>query len=573
MRTPIPLALLLVACEAPPETTEPSPATDDGPRDTLVVAWADDVESLISVLPQTTADGEVTWLINPMAADVGFDCGLQYHPFAAESWSFDEAGTTLSVTLRPGLQWSDGTPLTAQDVAFTYELAADPAVGSPRADFVQHMVPEARPRVIDDLHLEFVFEHRYDEATMLAHAFGLELLPTHVLSGADRASLKGHHFNREPVVYGPWRVAAREPGQTVTLEPNPAYSGPEDWQPKLKRVILKVLPDAAMRTLEMRTGAVDMITGLEPEDAMALKQELPDLGLHRRGWRAIEYIGWNAIDGERYRDLLEAAGDGARPDPGRAGPHPLLGDPAVRTALTQAIDIDKAMNELLGSPRGLYGKRAVGTITPALCQHHADDVELLPYDPLAAREALAAAGWKDSDGDGVLDKDGRAFELEILVSAGNPRRERIALLAQDALRDVGVKLNVTTLDFNAYVERAVAKDFDALVGGWSASLFVDPSTQWRSGADQVYNFVSYDNPEVDALIDRGLSEPDTAAAAATWRRLQAAIYRDQPYTFLWWVDEIVAVDGRFQDVSVHPSSPFYHLHEWWVPADKVRYEH
>ena len=572
MHTPPLLSLLLIACEPQPSTAPTDALPGDAPRDTLVVAWADDVESLISVLPQTSADGEVTWLINPMIADVGFDCGLSFHPFAADSWSFSENGLTLDVTLREGLQWSDGAPLTARDVAFTYGLAADPAVGSPRASFVEHMVPEARPRVIDDHHLQFVFDRSYDPATMMAHAFGLELLPEHILGDADRATLKGHTFNQEPVVYGPWRVASHQAGQTVVLEPNPAFTGPEDWSPRLRRVILKVLPEAATRMLELKSGSVDMVTGLEVEDAIALRRQRPDIALHRRGWRAMEYIGWNSIDGARYQAMLEAAGDGPRPDPALAGPHPLLGDLAVRTALTQAFDIQRAMTELLGSGDELYGVQAVGTISPALCQHHASELGPLPYAPDAARAALAEAGWQDSDGDGVLDKDGRPFSLELLVSSGNPRRERIALLAQDALRQVGVELRVSTLDFNAYVERAVGKDFDAMVGGWSADLFVDPSTQWRSGPEQVYNFVSYANPSVDALIERGLSEPDPTAASQIWRELQTTVYRDQPYTFLWWIDELVAVDGRFQDVAVHPSSPFYHLHDWWVPADKVKYE-
>jgi peptide/nickel transport system substrate-binding protein len=573
MRTPILTILWLSACQAAPDPgTEPRSAAPAGTADTLVVAWADDVESLISVVPQTSADGEVTWLINPMIADVGFDCGLSFHPFAAESWSFSEDGLSLEVVLREGLRWSDGQPVTSRDVAFTYALAADPAVASPRAAFVAHMDPAAAPRVIDDRTLQFVFERAYDPSTMLAHAFGLELLPEHALRDADRGTLKGHAFNRDPVVYGPWRVAAHEPGQTLTLEPNPAFTGPEDWKPRLRRVILKVLPEPATRELELKAGSVDMVTGLEPEAALALKEARPDLTLHRRGWRAMEYVGWNTIDGERYAALLEAAGDSARPDPSQAGPHPILGDARVRTALTQAFDIPRAMERLLGADEALYGIQAVGTISPALCQHHASDLSPLPFDPDAARGALAEAGWRDSDGDGLLDKDGRPFSLELLVSAGNPRRERIALLLQDALRELGVELNISTLDFNAYVQRAVTKDFDALVGGWSADLFVDPSTQWRSGPEQVYNFVSYANPEVDALIERGLAEPDPGAASAIWRDLQATIYRDQPYTFLWWVDEIVAVDGRFQGVAVHPSSPFYHLHEWWVPADKVKYE-
>ncbi len=458
-------------------------------------------------------------------------------------------------------------------MAFTYELAADPDVGSPRAAFIERMDPEARPRIVDDHHLEFVFTTAYDPSTMLAHAFGIEIMPEHALRDADRKALKGHAYNQQPVAYGPWQVASREPGQTVVLEPNPAYTGPEEWSPRLRRVVLKILPDPAMRLIELKAGTVDMVTSLEVEDAQRLAAEHPEIQLLRRGWRAMEYVGWNNIDGTRYRALLDAAGEGEPPDSTTAGPHPLLGDPAIRRALTMSINVDRAMEDLLGSKAAgeIYAMRAVGTISPALCKHHSADLAPLPYDPASARRILADAGWIDNDDDGVLDKDGRSFSLELLVSAGNPRRERIALLVQDALKKQGVDLRVTTLDFNAYLDRAIHKDFDALVGGWSASLFVDPTSKWHSGPEHVYNFVSYADQQADELITQGLSQPDPVLAAQTWRSLQERIYQDQPYTFLWWVDEIVAVDGRFHDVQVHPSSPLYHLHEWWVPADEVKY--
>jgi len=567
------LSLILAGCQPAPEQTAPQEA--GFPRDSLVVAWRDDVESLVSVVPQTSADSEITGLLNPLMVEVGFDCGLDFSPFIASSWQFSPDGRSLAVTLRDDIQWSDGRPVTARDVAFTYELAADPAVGSPRAAFLERMEPGGRPAILDDQHLEFRFTTAYDRATMMAHALGIETLPQHLLATADRGTLKGHAYNQQPVVYGPWRVASREPGQTVVLEPNPSWSGPEDHAPKLQRVVFKVLPEPATRLLELEAGTVDMVTGLEVEDAERLAAEHPEIQLLRRGWRAMEYVGWNNIDGAVYQDLLSQAGEGIRPEPSQAGPHPLLGDPAVRRALTMALDIDRAMAELLSSSSAgqIYAQRAVGTISPNLCQHHAGDIQPLPYDGAAAAQALADAGWTDSDGDGVRDKRGRPFRLELMVSSGNARRERIALIVQDALRQVGVDVQITMLDFSAYVDRAVRKDFDALVGGWSADLFVDPSSKWHSSPDQVYNFVSYDNPQVDTLIDQGLSQPDPAQAALSWRQLQASIYRDQPYTFLWWVDEVVAVHGRFRDVEVHPFSAFHHLHRWWVPAEQVRYSH
>ncbi len=565
----LPALALLAACAPQPQPVAEQPF----PRDTLVVAYKSDVESLVSVLPQTTADTDILGVLDSLLLQPGFDCELTYEPLIAESWSFSEDGKTLSLALKQGFTWTDGAPLTARDVKFTYDLLANPAVASPRAAFIQHMLPEARPRLVDDWHLEFAYSSAYDPATMVAHAVGLELLPEHALRDLPPEEIGGIWKEEPPLTYGPWRLESRTPGQKLVLVPNERWGGPESMRPKLRRVIVKVLPEQATQLGELRAGTVDMVLGVEVEDAQRLAAENPEIQLLRRGWRAMEYIGWNAIDGARYQELLVAAGEGARPDPASAGPHPIFGDPAVRRALTMALDIDGMMAQLFTAQATgeTYAQRAVGTISPSLCRYHAEDIQPLPHAPEKASAALAAAGWEDRDGDGVLDKDGQPLRFRLLGSRGNARRERTALLAQDALKKIGVDMQLELADFGTYVQRAIGKDFDALIGGWSADLFVDPTTKWHSSPEQIYNFVSYGDTEADALIAAGLSEPDPEQAAQIWRQFQRRVYQDQPYTFLWWADEIVAIHGRFQDVTPNVLSPFHDLHAWWVPATQVKH--
>ncbi len=562
------LGLALVACGP----KAPAPVADEFPRDTLIIAYSADVESLISVVPQSGADMEVLAAITQMPLLPEFDCGLKYRPLIAESWSFSEDGKTLAMTLSDDFTWTDGTQVTAHDVAFTYELVADAAVASPRRDFIEHMVPGAAPRVIDDTHLEFEFTQAYDQPTMLAHATGVELIPRHALADADWASLRGNAFHDKPVTNGPFRLEARDPGQTITLVPNEAWSGPEAMKPRLNRVIFKILPEYSTQLLELEAGTVDMVPELQVADADRLARDHPEIAIRRRGYRAMEYVGYNQIDPARYQELAAAAGEDL-PAPADAGPHPLLGDVRVRRALTQAIDIDRMMREQFASEATgeVFAKRAVGTISPSLCAAHADDVSLLPHDLDAARALMAEAGWTDSDGDGVLDREGRRFSISLLNSSGKPRREAIAVTAQAALKELGVEVQIETVEFNTYVDRAIRKDFDALVGGWSMDFFVDPTGKWHSGPGHTYNFVSYADPDVDALIEAGLATADPAEAADIWRRFQHAVYEDQPYTFLWWWDEVVGVHGRFQDVQVDLLSSFGDLWEWWVPVDQVKY--
>ncbi len=560
--------LVLVSCGPKPQPQ----VVDEFPRDTLIVAFSADVESLISVVPQSGADMEVLAAMTQMPLLPEFDCGLKYRPLIAKEWSFSEDGKTLSMTLSDDFTWTDGTKVTAQDVAFTYELIADEAVASPRRDFIEHMVEGAAPRVVDDTHLVFEFTQAYDQRTMLAHATGVELIPKHALAEADRGSLRGHAFHDNPVTNGPFKLESRDPGQTITLVPNEAWSGPDEMKPKLKRVILKILPEYSTQLLELEGGSVDMVMGLSVADADRVAREHTEIAIKRRGYRAMEYVGYNQIDPARYQALVEKAGD-TPVDPADAGPHPLLGDVRIRQAMTQAVDIDRMMRDHFASEATgeVYAQRAVGTISPSLCNEHADDVALLPYDLVAARALMAEAGWTDSDGDGVLDRDGKPFSIKLLSSSGKPRREAVAVTVQAALKELGVDVQIETVEFNTYVDRAIRGDFDALIGGWSMDFFVDPTGKWHSGPGHPYNFVNYADADADALIAQGLATADEAEAAAVWKTFQRTVYEDQPYTFLWWFDEPVAVHSRFQDVQVDLLSSMSDLWEWWVPADQVKY--
>ncbi|MFT4977145.1 MAG: peptide/nickel transport system substrate-binding protein [Myxococcota bacterium] len=127
------------------------------------------------------------------------------------------------------------------------------------------------------------------------------------------------------------------------------------------------------------------------------------------------------------------------------------------------------------------------------------------------------------------------------------------------------------MESNTFFERLRKKDYEAALSGWSAGLFVDPSVIWTSGPEYEFNFVTYKNERVDELIAQGLRTPDPAVAAPIWLEMQQLIYDDQPYAFLYWMDEIVGVHERFEDAKVNVSGALTDLHTWHVPADQVKY--
>jgi peptide/nickel transport system substrate-binding protein len=294
-----------VAAGGPTESRGPGsePSVDElgGPRDTLVLGFKNDADTLLSVVAQTATDGELLTMLNLQTLDSEFDCELKFKPLIAESFGFNEDQTVLSMTLRDDIRWSDGVPFTAKDIALAYELVSDPAVASPRLASVEHMAVDARPKVIDDHHIEFHFEQPYNRTTMLAHASLVQAVPAHLLADADRATLRGNPLVRDPVVNGPWKIQSWRPGESITLVPNENYSGPEEYRPRLKRIIYKIVPEYATRLIELENGDIDWMQELSVADADRLMAEHPEVKLHRRGWRFMDYVAWNSLDPADYK--------------------------------------------------------------------------------------------------------------------------------------------------------------------------------------------------------------------------------------------------------------------------------
>jgi peptide/nickel transport system substrate-binding protein len=558
-------------CTGSAPTGEPA-ATTSGPRDTLVIAAQSDAKDFLSIVQQSAFDANLSEAVDYNLINTDFACELKPKPGLAKSWTFSEDGRTIRMDLREGVQWQDKTPLTADDVRFAYDLVADPKVASPRLEYTTRMKPDARPRVIDPHTIEFEFTEAYDRTTMLAHATGIAPAPKHLLDSpsVDRGSLRGNPLNvQTPLASGPWKVTTWEKNNRIVLEPNENFSGPDDEKPRLRRVIVKVLPEYSTRLLELQNGSVDLMESVLVADADKLAQEHPEIALHRRGWRSMDYVAWNSIDPADYKAKAADLGPGEMPKSVKA--NRMFADKEVRRALAMAIDTDKLIKDLLTSPvtGEVYGRPSVGTITPALCGVHNDSIQPVAFGKDAAKARLAELGWKDTNNDGWIDKDGENFRFTLMTNSGNSRRAQAALIVQANLKDVGVDVQIEQIESNTFFERLRKRDYEAALSGWSAGLFVDPSSIW--GADSQFNFTSYENPKVAELIKKGLAEPDSTKAAPIWQELQAVIYDDQPYAFLYWMDEIVAVNNRFQDATIDILGAYRNLNHWQVPADKVKY--
>lgn len=533
----------LVACRAPVEPAPvPLPRLEGRPGDVLVAAWPSAIETLNPVTQTRATDHHIRGNVLLPSVRESFSTRLEHNPGLYSSWEWFDSGTRLRVELQEDAAWSDGVPVSVDDVLFTYALLRNPEVASPYGYVTERMTSESPSRV--DAHaVEFRFTEAYDRTTQLSHA-SVTVLPSHLLGVAGPGAVEAYSKLDPPVVSGPWTPAppASSRPHEVRLVPNASFADPIEPGPRLRGVTLRVIPEYDERFLQLQKGEVDLLVGLQVRDADKL-QEHSRLRVVDAGARWVEYVVWNLND-------------------------PRFADPAVRRALAMAVDVDGMMTRLLGGAEGtVYGRRAVSTIPPAIHGVEPVDVEPIRYDPDAARALLALAGWKDTDGDDVLDREGEPFSFELMTSAAHDRRLRVATLLQRAFADVGVDARVVTPPFDEVVGEMEARQFEAVLAAWSAELYIDPSDMWRCdtpGQRRPYNDSSYCNPRVDALLDRGLATPDLELALPIWRELQKTIYEDQPYLFLWWAHELAAVDRRFEDVEIDIVSPLHNLHRWQV---------
>jgi len=509
--------------------------------DALVVAVLAEPDTLNPVVEAHTVGNQLNSSLYPSLLDDDFvDCRTAHPPYFAERWEWSDGDRTLTFHLRDDVVWSDGVPVTSEDVRFSQELMADPDVASPRVSYTNRIERIETP---DAQTVVFRFSEAYDRETQLLHV-GYPFVAKHVFAEADRASLRGHPASRSPVGAGPFLLQRWEPGSEIVLVRNERCSlAPVPW---LDRVVFRVLPDPATRIAELKRGAIDLVENLNPRDLEGIAREAPHVRFLSRGYRFLDYVTWNTNDA-------------------------LFASREVRRALTMAIDRVRLIDTLLRVRDVVLGREATGFVPPVLCHDYAADVQPIPYDPAAARSILAREGWTDADGDGVLDRDGERFSFELLYNSGNPRREKTAVMIRMMLAEVGVEARTGVLDTNAFFEKLRRREYQAGIGGMRAALVIEPSDFWRCGLEYQYNYASYCNPRADAILEQAPAEKDLERRRSLWRELEHLVYDDQPWTFLFWREDVVGIDRRFRDVGTNVINTFHDLSSWWVPPEERKH--
>jgi peptide/nickel transport system substrate-binding protein len=507
------------------------PQNPAAPPDTVVIGVVADIQSWNPYLAEDLFSEELLGLIYPSLVVEQVDYRLHppsFTPSLAESWEFSDDGLDLIFHLRADARWSDGVPVTAADVVFSWRTQIAPEIAWAWMDvksFIENV------EAVDTNTVRFRFSHRYPYQLMDAND-GL-IVPAHIFRGIPYERWFDTDWQELVLSAGPFVPGKHSPQQEIVLERNPGFFVAD--RPRLEHVIFRIVPSKHGLLNQLLSGGIDLMNAVPPNEAERVRSE-PDLELIMFADRSYTHICWN-LDRE------------------------LFADPRVRRALGMAIDrgavIDVAYNGFASHSAG-----------PVLSTMWAYDQDLVPlnFDPAAARELLAEAGWEDHDGDGILDRDGRDFEFELMAPSENEVRQDVCLLIERDLAQVGIRVVPRFIEWGSMQEAMDQGAFDAFVNRWIEPTQVDLEEIWHSPPAGVstLNFGRYANPEVDRLLEEAADAPDSAVQKPLLDRIQQIIVADQPYTFLVENVRLVGVNSRVRDADINDATLFFNLEDWWV---------
>lgn len=499
----------------------------------LVRGEIGDASVLLPVLACDSASTQVTDLI--FSGLLKYDKDIKLVGDLAERWQISEDKLRIRFFLRQGVTWHDGAPFTADDVEYTYRIYVDPKTPAPLASAFMRIDDL---RVLDRHTVEVTYREPY--APALSSWVTNKILPRHLL---EHKNITSCEVKRNPVGTGPYRFCEWQTGEKIVLEANPDYYA---GRPLLDRVIFRIVPDQAAMFLQLKAGGIDRmrLTPIQYDRQTNTDWFQRNFRKYRHVDFGYVYLGYNLKD-EKFADKR------------------------VRQALTMAID---RRGIVAGALLGL-GRVAEGPYKPDSFWHN-PHVTKWPHDPVRASRLLAQAGWTDTDGDGIIDKDGRPFEFVIITNQGNDSRKLAAMLIQRDLKQVGIKVHIRVLEWAAFLKDFLDKRrFDAYLCGWICEIDPDPTDQWHSSktGENQFNHVGYCNEEVDRLLAAGVSTYDPAKRKLCYDRFQEILAEDQPITFLWVIESLNLVHSRFRGIEVCPMGIDHNFERWYVAGPLRRY--
>ena len=467
---------------------------------------------------------------------IKYDKDLNLAPELAKSWQVSDDGLTITFNLRQDITWQDGKPFTAEDVMATYKVITAPDTRTPYAE---------KYTIVQKAHAPdpFTFKVTYDKpfAPALSSWTQLSILPAHVLKDVD--DIHTASLVTDPVGTGAYKLHNWKRGQEIQLMENPDHF---EGRPYITLQRQRIITDQDAQFLALRKGEIDSM-GLKPiqyERLTSGEDFTRRYEKYRYMGRSYVYMGFNLN-------------------------HPLFKRRDVRQALSYATPRSTIIQGILMG----HGVASFGPFMPNTWAEH-PDLAPYPHNPEKAKEILKEAGWADSNGNGILDKNGKEFSFTVVTNQGNDQRIKTAEILQQAFKQIGIEMNIRVQEWATFLENTIhQRNFDAVILGWTLPVEPDPYDVWHSsktGARE-FNFVGFKNPEADQLIKKARATFDKQERQKALWRFQEILHREQPYLFLYTPYSLIAVHKRFKNIEPAPAGISYNFKDWYVPAEQQIY--
>ena len=519
------------------------------------------------------------------ASLAGFDNGTQQDvPSIAKSWDVSPDGLTWTWHLRRGAAFSDGHPITADDILFSFEVANDDTLHPTVLDLLQPGGKRFQIAKVDSYTVTMRIPAPY--ALMVPACGSVYILPRHVLEPAYRSGRFASAYNvstppESLVTSGPWRLKQYVAGEKTVLTRNPYWFqvDPRGHRlPYLDELVFLIVPDQNTAALKFESGEIDALDNVKPEDykAYAENQRARNYTLYTLGPALRTNILFFNLNTANARKMPAKRAGTPLVDPVK---YAWFKRPEFRRAVSMAIDRDAIIRSVF------YGDAVKNwsTTTAGNKRWSTPDITGYDYDPAQAKRVLAGLGWKDTNGDGFLeDGAGHTISFTLKTNGDNNTRVAMANFVKDDLAKVGIQCNVTGMDFNTLISN-IRNDYeyDAILLGLQSGVPPDPGmgqNVWRSSGITHYWNLRQLKPEtpqearLDTLISANVATIDEAARHQSWAEIQR-IVNDQCY-FIWLPTLIqkVPVSNRFGNVepSVIPHTIIWNIERVFLKAPGAR---
>ncbi len=496
---------------------------------TVVFAATGEPTSLLPAVSSSAIERDIFDQIFLKLAEVGPEGGTfgdsGFTPELARSWEWTDP-LTLTFHLDPRAKWQDASPVTAADVAFTFDAYSDSVVGSQdRTTLIEHI---SSVTATDSLTVVFKFRSRYPEMFYDA-TYHMRILPAHLLRNVPRATWQTAAFGRAPVGAGPYRFVRWTPAQSIELAADSTYFL---GRPHLRRLIWHVagnLNGAVTMVLANEADAVEVL--VTPANITRAKAD-SNVAIYPYAGSTYTFVRFN----------LRANGD-------RSKPHPVFADPGTRRALVLAADRPAMTRAVFGD----YAKVPPGPMPQLWSWLWKTKLTPTPPDSAAAARLLR----------------GRHLSFHLAVPSTSPTRVQYAQLLQEQFRRFGIDVVIDQVDNATLQQLLESGKFDAAL----ESIVTDPSPSssvpplWSRGGPT--NYGHYANDRFDGLVRAAAAAPSRDAAQAAWEGAFAALAEDPPGIMLYALDNVAAVNRRVTDVRIQPDSWWGLVRTWRIPPNQL----